>query len=58
MPEVITGLSLLIFFISLKELIGWPLERGFTTITIAHITFSLAYVAVIVQARLTEWVFH
>ena len=53
MPEVITGLSLLIFFISLKELIGWPLERGFTTITIAHITFSLAYVAVIVQARLT-----
>ena len=53
MPEVITGLSLLVFFISLKELIGWPAERGFTTITIAHITFSLAYVAVIIQARLT-----
>ncbi len=53
MPEVITGLSLLVFFISLKELIGWPTERGFTTITIAHITFSLAYVAVIIQARLT-----
>ena len=53
MPEVITGLSLLVFFISLQELIGWPAERGFTTITIAHITFSLAYVAVIIQARLT-----
>ncbi len=53
MPEIITGLSLLVFFISLKQLIGWPAERGFTTITIAHITFSLAYVAVIIQARLT-----
>ena len=53
MPEVITGLSLLVLFISLKQLIGWPAERGFLTITIAHITFSLAYVAVIIQARLT-----
>jgi len=53
MPEVITGLSLLVLFISLKEMIGWPGERGFTTITIAHITFSMAFVAVTVQARLT-----
>ncbi len=53
MPEVITGLSLLVLFITLKQVIGWPTERGFATITIAHITFSLAYVAVIVQARLT-----
>ena len=53
MPEVITGLSLLMLFISLKEFIGWPDKRGFTTITIAHITFSLAYVAVIIQSRLT-----
>lgn len=53
MPEVITGLSLLVFFISLKQLFGWPEERGFATITIAHITFSLAYVAVIIQSRLT-----
>lgn len=51
MPEVITGLSLLLLFIGLKSLIGWP-ERGFTTITIAHITFSMAYVAVIIQSRL------
>ncbi len=53
MPEVITGLSLLLLFITLAELIGWPGQRGFTTITIAHITFSMAYVAVIVQARLS-----
>lgn len=52
MPEVITGLSLLMLFITLQDWIGWPAERGFTTITIAHITFSLAYVAVIIQSRL------
>ncbi|MDC1286468.1 ABC transporter permease subunit [Gammaproteobacteria bacterium] len=53
MPEVITGLSLLLLFITLNEFFGWPSERGFTTITIAHITFSMAYVAVIIQSRLT-----
>ena len=53
MPEVITGLSLLLLFITLNEFIGWPSSRGFTTITIAHITFSMAYVAVIIQSRLT-----
>jgi putrescine transport system permease protein len=52
MPEVITGLSLLLLFVSMKDLIGWPGARGFTTVTIAHITFSTAYVAVIVQSRL------
>ena len=53
MPEVITGLSLLLLFTTLSDWIGWPSTRGFTTITIAHITFSLAYVAVIIQSRLT-----
>lgn len=52
MPEVITGLSLLLLFITLGDVIGWPEKRGFTTITIAHITFSMAYVAVIIQSRL------
>ncbi len=51
MPEVITGLSLLLLFITLAEFIGWP-TRGITTITIAHITFSMAYVAVVIQSRL------
>lgn len=54
MPEVITGLSLLLLFVSLQELIGWPSTRGAGTITIAHITFSMAYVAVIVQAQLAS----
>ena len=52
MPEVITGLSLLMLFVSLQNLTGWPSARGVGTITIAHITFSMAYVAVIVQSRL------
>lgn len=52
-PEVITGLSLLLLFVSMQEWIGWPAGRGATTITIAHITFSMAYVAVIVQSRLS-----
>jgi putrescine transport system permease protein len=51
---VITGLSLLLLFVSLHELIGWPGSRGATTITIAHITFSTAYVAVVVRSRLSS----
>ena len=52
MPEVITGLSLLLLFVTLQQLTGWPGQRGFSTITIAHTTFSMAYVAIIVQSRL------
>ncbi len=52
MPEIITGLSLLFLFISMASLIGWPLNRGASTITIAHITFSMAYVVVVVRSRL------
>jgi putrescine transport system permease protein len=54
MPEVITGLSLLLLFITLQQITGWPGQRGFSTITIAHTTFSMAYVAVIVQSRLVS----
>lgn len=53
-PEVITGLSLLVLFVALEGMIGWPAGRGFTTIAIAHITFCTAYVAVVVQSRLTQ----
>lgn len=52
MPEVITGLSLLLLFVTLQQVTGWPGQRGFTTIAIAHTTFSMAYVAIIVQSRL------
>jgi putrescine transport system permease protein len=54
MPEVITGLSLLLLFVSLQELIGWPTTRGASTIVIAHVTFSTAYVAVLVRSRLSN----
>ena len=53
MPEIITGLSLLFLFISLSDWLGWPGSRGAGTITIAHITFAMAYVAVVVRGRLT-----
>ena len=52
LPEVITGLSLLLLFIALDQAVGWPSGRDATTITIAHMTFSLAYVVVVVQSRL------
>lgn len=54
MPDVVTGLSLLLLFISMEGLLGWPAERGVDTIVIAHATFCMAFVAVIVQARLTD----
>jgi putrescine transport system permease protein len=55
MPEVITGLSLLLLFIALEKYIGWPTVRGFNTVTIAHITLSLAYVTIIVRTRLSSF---
>jgi putrescine transport system permease protein len=53
MPEVITGLSLLLLFVALAPLPFVPDARGFTTITIAHMTLTLSYVTVIVQSRLS-----
>jgi putrescine transport system permease protein len=59
MPEIITGLSLLLLFVALQQLsqaiFGVSFNRGVTTLTIAHITFSMAYVAVIVQSRLAHF---
>src|SRR3546814_6552590 len=49
MPEVITGLSLLLMFVAIG------LDRGFVTVTMAHITFSMCYVAVVVQSRLVSF---
>ena len=51
MPDVITGLSLLLLFVSMEQLIGWPAGRGMTTIIIAHTTFCMAYVTVVAQSR-------
>ena len=49
MPEVITGLSLLLLFVALE------IDRGFWTIVIAHTTLTLCFVAVVVQARLVTF---
>lgn len=54
MPEVIMGIATLLLFVAVDQLLGWP-ERGFTTIAIAHITFSLTFVAVVVQSRLADF---
>jgi len=54
MPEVITGISLLMFFILMANWTGWPGTRGFTTVTLAHITFSMVFVATVVQARVAQ----
>ena len=54
MPEVITGLSMLLLFISMQQLIGVPAERGFFTIWVGHTTLCMAYVSVVVRSRLLE----
>jgi putrescine transport system permease protein len=54
LPEVVTGLSLLLLFVALEGLTGWPAGRGATTVLLAHATLGAAFVAVVVQARLAE----
>ncbi|MFV0645241.1 MAG: ABC transporter permease subunit [Sphingomonadaceae bacterium] len=54
MPEVITGLALLLLFVSMSDMLGWPSQRGAMTIWIAHVTFTAAYVTVIIRSRLNE----
>ncbi|MGO8264413.1 ABC transporter permease, partial [Rhizobium ruizarguesonis] len=49
MPEVITGLSLLLLFVAIC------LDRGFSTITLAHTTLTMCFVAVVVQSRLLSF---
>ena len=56
MPEVITGISMLLLFVALEHTlgvwIGWPQGRGVWSLVIAHVTFSMSYVTVVVQSRL------
>ena len=54
MPEVITGLSLLLLFVSMERTFGWPDGRGMLTIWLSHVTFATAFVAVIISSRLRE----
>lgn len=55
LPELILGLAMLLFFISLNNFISFPSARGQLTIFISHVTFCIAFVAIIIQARLTDF---
>ncbi|WP_061137582.1 ABC transporter permease subunit [Caballeronia fortuita] len=52
-PEVIQGISLLLLFVEMAKLIGWP-DRGFFTIWIGHVMLCISYVAIIVESRVRE----
>src|SRR5258708_22078937 len=54
MPEVVMGISMLLLFVGSERLLGGP-DRGFLTTAIAHITFSISFVAIVVQARLADF---
>lgn len=54
LPDVLVGLSLLLLFVQMEQTIGWPQGRGALTITLAHVSVSLSYVAIVIEARLTD----
>ena len=54
LPDVLVGLSLLLLFVQMEQTFGWPEGRGALTITLAHISVSLSYVAVVIEARLSD----
>lgn len=54
LPEVVMGLALLLLFVGLQALTGWPAQRGAVTVWLAHSALGMAYVAVLVQARLAS----
>ncbi|MEO0422275.1 MAG: ABC transporter permease subunit [Pseudomonadota bacterium] len=53
-PEVITGLSLVLLFVALEQAVGWPARRGGDVIAIAHATLATAYTAVLLRDRLAR----
>ncbi|HEY0296855.1 MAG TPA: ABC transporter permease subunit [Bordetella sp.] len=53
-PEVVLGISLLLMFVEMRGLLGWPEENGSFTIWVGHVTLCMAYVAVIIQARVRD----
>ncbi len=55
MPEIVSGVALLLLFVAMQGAFGWPDGRGLLTITLSHITFCSAFVAVIVQSRLAGY---
>lgn len=54
MPEVITGVSILMMFVAIGDMLGSPVQRGFGTVWIAHVTFTVAFVTVVISSRMQE----
>lgn len=54
LPDVVIGFSLLMVFVQAGEILGWPAERGAQTVVLAHATLGMAYVAIVVRARLSQ----
>lgn len=54
MPEVVLGISLLLMFVEMSKLFGWPDGNGMFTIWVGHVTLCTAYVAVIIQSRVRD----
>lgn len=54
MPEVVLGISLLLMFVEIGDLFGWPSGNGVFTIWVGHVTLCMAYVTVIVQSRIRD----
>ncbi|MFA7436870.1 ABC transporter permease subunit [Castellaniella sp.] len=54
MPEVVLGISLLLMFVELSKVVGWPDGNGLFTIWVGHVTLCTAYVAVIIQSRVRD----
>lgn len=52
LPEIILGLAFLLLFVGLEASLGWPQGRGRLTLVLAHATVGMAYVVVVVRARL------
>ena len=53
-PEVVLGISLLLMFVELRTVLGWPEGNGIFTIWVGHVTLCMAYVAVIIQSRIRD----
>jgi putrescine transport system permease protein len=54
LPDIILGVALLLMFSAFQQFIGWPAERGTTTVVIAHITMCTAYVTIVMQSRIAS----
>lgn len=53
-PIVIQGISLLLLFVSMKQIFGWPENRGLLTMAIGHVMLCMSFVAIVIRSRLTE----